>query len=485
MQKRSVGAYNNHWHVFSVSSFELKSSGNGNEEIIARLRCAKCGVETTAQIKQKFDVVSIDGKLYFIPRDYSSFGPVPLTETDINPSVEYTKLASGLYVPVKYVSEEVMKKLEELDAEYSTRAMLRRMEQDEKDIDYNTFAELYKKVYDISIEQSTLLKDSLEENGFRLDAYINNKDLIVKIEKGNEESYFRVYNYVDVTEEDIVFPVWFGFRGKWSLLGTVVLKLVTAGVLKARRGGTTVSDFGPEIETLASIHYHSNAPVLIDHDGYVISPLAIDEILPNHNYLTKFVKTNGVYIALSYTPLHYPERVTKSTVYIEKGELVTLDQESMVCVKCKTVVFERPPKERRYPIDIISIDGTPYYVPKDDCWPLSKIENIAILSGIRVGVKYTELTPGLYVPLGYMNGDTAKRITNVADPRKRAELAVEELEGAGFRFSTKINRARNEVDVTVYGPDGSSSTYCAVGNQELYKGKWSLLGKAVLMALRR
>ena len=51
-----------------------------------------------------------------------------------------------------------------------------------------------------------------------------------------------------------------------------------------------------------------------------------------------------------------------------------------------------------------------------------------------------------------------------------------------FRFSTKINKAQNEADVIVYRPDGSSSTYCVVGNEELYKGKWSLLGKAALVS---
>ena len=338
-----------HSHKFVVSSFEAIDN---DKSITARLKCVLCGYMTDVRIKHDIDVVSIDGKPYFIPKGFFVYDPVALDKTSIKPSVEYVKLTSGLYVPVKYVSEEVMKKLEDLDAEYATREMLRRMDHDDTDLDYPTFKEIYKRSIDIIIEQAETLKKELEKSGFRFETYISGRDLVVIIEK-DRKSYFRVYNYMDALEKKG--PILFGFMGKWSLLGVAVFKLAMAGTLIPRYSYIDIPKQPSSlIDMYATPKEYTDGVIFITPRHEVAA--ARHEPISHQTYFVKYEHVGDVYIALSYTPFHGTELVIRKTKYIEKGELVLLSHESLVCKECGTVLFEKPPGKIRVPADSISIN---------------------------------------------------------------------------------------------------------------------------------
>ena len=479
-----LGMQSGHTHEFTVSGFEVKRKGiiKKNAKLVAELKCTICGYKTSVKIDYGVDVVSVNGKPYFIPRDFFVYSPVALSKTDVKPSVEYAELASGVYVPVKYVSRTVMERLNKLDEEYSMYLMMYKLQIDGADrMDYQTFEEVYKKGFYTAVMQARLLISDLEGRGFSFEVDRDGGDLVIEIKKDGSASYFRVDHYLDVTQEKLAKDISFGFRGKWSLLGTAVFKLVLAGQT-SWRAALFLDDPESIKKTRAAAKIYSDGVVFTGVDGDVIIGARQGEIAENRAYIVKYVQIDDKNIAMSYIPDISTDWVENKSKLLIDRTLVEYGRAGLYCRDCNLLIFDVP-IERRIPVDIISIDGTLYYVPRDEIGLLSRVDSVERKSDPSPDVEYVKLASGLYVPR-HIGSDVMKKLISTTDAKEQAKLLVEELRKSGFELY--IDRSDMYWDnIIVIGPDGSFNVYAhgRVFRSEQFMGKWSPLGLAVLASI--
>ena len=100
-----------HDHEFIVTRIGSRIGGIFSKQVktTVTLQCRECGYTVDSTSTHSVDVVSINDKLYFIPRYFFVYSPIELVDQSARSSVEYAELASGIYVPTKYVSGTVTK----------------------------------------------------------------------------------------------------------------------------------------------------------------------------------------------------------------------------------------------------------------------------------------------------------------------------------------------------------------------------------------
>ena len=466
-----------HSHEFITAGLDILLSGRFKKraKVAAYLKCDICGYKLTVVTDHTADVVSIDGKPYFIPRDFFAFSPVRLTNTSVKPEVEYVGLSSGIYVPVKYVDGEIMEELRELDKDFSLITMMRGLHGAD-DKDYQAFKEFEKKAFDILVEQSRILTNDLEMNGFRFEVGEDHTgtNLVIAVEKGTE-SYFIVEHYSELLERRAA-DIRYGFRGKWSLLGVAVFNLVLAGLLGPRKV-LRITDPETVRLTTATLSVRNGDAVLTAEDG-VLAAVDPNTVFHDHMHTVKYEYFRGFRIALTYAPEHDIIRVESRSKRLVKGKLAEYGRFGLYCTSCNRTVLEIP-FEVGIPVDLISVDGKLYYVPKHECgWPKSA-ENIERDPGLLPEVEYIGLPNGLHVPKGYVRDSVLKEIVGTTDRKMQVELLIKELRENGFEID--ITEGWGKTEVKIVGPDGSAGYYIRFkGDGGCYQGKWSPIGESVV-----
>ena len=172
--------------------------------------------EERFRMEMPVDLVSIDGKPYYVPRSFFAFGPTEVGENavvqgGITPSVNYVRLDSGVYVSVDYVSDSVMKRLEELNGEYLTFSLMSRLQCEEKCDNFDDFSKVYRKKFITAIEQVRLLAADLRSKGFRFNAKGDNTVLVEVVGPDGDDGYSRINKFIHSA----------CYRGKRPVLGPV------------------------------------------------------------------------------------------------------------------------------------------------------------------------------------------------------------------------------------------------------------------------
>ena len=448
----------------------------------------------TGQVTKPFrltvpvDVVSVDGRLYAIPREFSTFGPIDVNKfvdivgPDVRPSVEYTRLASGLYVPKGYVSEDVLKKLEELDNEYWMKKFLDYVDLTDGYKNFEEFKFFSLERWDTAFEQAKLLIEELQRRGFKLELWQNE---IQVFGPDGEKGYFILPSS----------KVEHLLRAKWSLLGAAVY------TAQKRRPKDTLDLLGQDkpknswykesgaVECDASLINQGGEDVFECSKGGLAIPARPVSPFPNHPYIVKCLKIDReLCLALSYAPKHNSTNpVCQSFGILRQHTFKRYRYFVEICMYCGTLLDDWA-HESEDQVDVVSVDGKPKLVSKSQVSDMIDVgPMVATITDVRPSVEYTRLASGLYVPKGYVSEDVLKKLVSTADVKEQAKLLVNELEAKGFKFNyTVVGRPPVLHNVEVVGPDGDKgllSRWDDRFNQkssEEYKGKWSLLGVAVL-----
>ena len=426
------------------------------------------------------DVVSVDGKLYAVPREFSVFKPIDVqayvdeVAPDVKPSVEYTKLASGIYVPKDYVSEEAMKKLDELDTEYAAAKMMHDLQGTDGYRSYEEFEGFFLKHWYLPVEQAEVLIRELHKNGFKME-----------VQRG----------MIQVTGPDgdggyVVLPpstVDLSLRGKWSFVG------IAAYIAFERSRALAL--FGQD--RLKRSHYKEGVKEckagLFKCDEYLFKclgggtaiPIRLVRPLPDHVYVVKCLKVvKKLCLAISYTPIHSVSR--QSTVQQTFGVLMNglLKRYDYSVLKCSCGASYESVSVSDEPVDVISVDGELKLVYRKYPQPIIDVgQMVAAATEVKPSVEYTRLTSGLYVPVKYVSEDVRKKLNRTVDVKEQAKVLIEELQKKGFKFNYSII-ITIEHRVEVVGPDGDKSKLVRQDikpkSTDLFMGKWSPLGLAVL-----
>ena len=429
------------------------------------------------------DVVSIDGKLYAVPREFSVFEPIDLqayvdeVAPDVKPSVEYTKLASGLYVPVKYVSEEVVKKLEELDAEYAAAKMMHDLQGTDGYSSYEEFEGFFMKYWNVPLEQAEILIKELQKNGFK----------IVFTEKA-----------VEITGPDrdkgyAVLPPFLihsmPLRGKWSFIGiaayTVFQRSRTLALFGQDR--PKYSFYREKVEECRA-DLVELGKYLYCGDGKFAVPVRPVRSIPDHYYAVKCLKVDKkLCLAISYILVHPSQRlnIRQSFGVLTDSLLKRYDYGVEKCscgfTRDSVSVFDEP-------VDVISVDGEPKLVSRKYPYFIRDVgKMIVAATEVKPAVEYVKLTSGLYVPVKYVSEDVLRELQKITDVKEQAKVLIGELQSKGFRFDySKVGIDSVEHRVEVVGPDGDKGQFIRIEDKskqrssDLFMGKWSPLGLAVL-----
>ena len=485
-----------HVHEFIAVGIDSKVSGifNRQARTTVAFQCRECGYRAVSTSTHSVDVVSINGKPYFVPKYFFVFSPIELTNKSVRPSVEYAELASGVYVPVKYVSKSVMERLNKLDEEYKeARSRIRGYN---NRVGYEEFRESYKKAFDVAVEQAEVLKKELEKSGFEFRAFRRGSDLVVPIfTMSMERGYFvteNIMGFLDVLRGnskgmDIIDGIRFSFMGKWSLLGVAVFYLVVAGLIEPKEHHIELPDI-PRDTTFPVVW--RDFVVFVKRDNSTIIAKNAANLLGNHRYVVRYERVGGVDIAVSYAPLHNAVWYRWKSERLTKGVLTEYGRAGLYCRDCNSMIFDVP-IERRIPVDIISIDGTLYYVPKAECGSINSVDTVEKDGDLVPDVEYTEISADLYAPKGYIGSETLDRLRSMSR-EDQVKTLVAELTKIGFKFFIDKILTRGETEVRVIGPEDVESGVVGfsiyrepigLSGKICYYGKWSLLGKAVLYNL--
>ena len=461
------------------------------------LHCKSCGYRTSVTTDYEGDAIQIDGKPYFIPTDFFVYAPIELTDTSVKPDVEYTLLRSGLYLPKAFISESTIKKITELDKEFVSLP--------KTDVDsYEKFGP-YKRRYNITAEQARMIVDELQRNGFKFDLYNGYHDsLVISIRRELESrSYFVAENFVKFIEKiedkytDKIDDVIFSFKGKWSLIGVAVFRQLLSDLeelkKRLRKADRIYTDDSMRVTSTLP---DGERPLFVGSNGDVILA-QLGSVDRGHEYIVKYIELDGTKVAVTYTLNHSVKFDRQIANRLAKGELTRFGRAMLYCTKCKTTTFEIPVEEK-IPVSIISIDGELYYVRRDTCSSLKSVndskEKIEKSSDLVPEVEYVDLGSDIYAPKGYIPDDVIEKLADIKDYVARARILTDELIKRGFKFFVRDTYYGAVVDVI--GPNEYLSTnhvdydcyersytdYTA--NKNLYRGKWGLLGRTILIATR-
>ena len=474
-------------HVFETDlrSSDVKFTGNaviysGNIE----RTCKICGYreEKHFEIVEPASAVSIGDKLYLVPERFCVFEPIPLESVsspdDVKPSVEYVELASGLYVPKGYVSDKVMKKLEELDGKYNELDTAYKKKCLPVCKDFRTFEKIKTEMDGIVAEQAEIIVEELSKRGFVFDVKKSPDiyDGLIAQVRGPDGAigYYRC----EITARDY-FP-YCCFMGKWAPLGTAAkAALVLRGKYPTETAVLPVESAGTCYDArLAGRSFRDCLDTV-----FLVTDHGVHE--KADKYIVKYADVGwGIGIALSVAHVHSGKTMRSSVKYIDQNRIVWFDSIAMRCKICGKVLTSYIVHQDI--IDVITLNGELGYIHTDYAAPINTVyddpttsrkSETVYIDNVKPLVNYLELPSGLYVPLEYIDTETLKKLVELevekgADAAaEQAKIIVNELERKGFRFI-----AGNHIDVI--GPDNSSSE--AYG--DLFVGKWGPLAKAFRVA---
>ena len=447
--------------------------------------CKYCGYKETKPFKvtEPVDVVSIDGKPYFVPERFCVTEPVPVDAVGnyrVEPEVEYITTKSGLYVPV-FVGWEAIKQLKELDEKYAELDAEFKRRCGTKCRDWKVFEALKNEMDATVYKQAEILMREITAKGIRLLSFRSPNRLdgyIVNIvTPDSENGYYRS----DHTA--VGFFTYECFRGKWGFLGTIAKEYF------ARRGERIANVGEPPVEPLETC---LNAE--LTEQGYfkcsgikvfpAIRQTAADERSPT--YIVNYVKLDdGVGLALSVSHIHYGKKRRYSLEYLNQNTYIWLDVDILRCKLCKKDLMWH--LIMKHDIDPITINGKLAFIESSETSAVSIINDERPTSDdgtIQVDrvtplVNYVELSSGLYVPLEYVDAETLKILIDLElekgkdAVKAQAELLVKELERRGFVFGID-DRGVSEV----IGPDLKVGK--AISKQYM-QGKWGPIAYAHLV----
>ena len=444
------------------------------------------------------DVVSVDNKLYAVPREFSVFKPIDLSElaakvsSDVKPVVEYIELASDIYVPKDYVNEEIMRKLQELENQYAGIKLIHVLNQQggEELDNYDEFENLVLKRLDIIFEQANLLIAELQKKGFKFEA----GGVIEVTGPDGDVGYFVTFNHFTTFSQGRVDKP--QLRGKWSFLGSAVYRA------SLHRYWNSASPIGQEeskkkkyeergAEECVAVPLYEGDNLVFACGGFVAVPLKSVYVPTDPLHVVKCVKVDKhLCLALSFAPVHESSASARTFGLLSQGTLRLYTYEISQCRFCKTITNESM-NFIEHPADAVSVDGELKLVLRDSLYDIIDVDQrVKVDSGIKPSVEYTKLASGIYVPKGYVDKELLRKIAGAADQKEQARLLVEELKKRGFELKWVVEGG-DKADAKIYkveivGPDGEKSYYQLRDDRanrrtsELYEGKWSLLGRAVL-----
>ena len=441
------------------------------------------------------DVISVDGKLYYIPREFFAYGPTEVdgniaVQDGVTPSVKYTRLDSGVYVPADYVSDSTMKKLEDLNGEYLTFSMMSRLQCEEKCDSFDDFVNVYRKKFITVAEQVRLLVEELRGKGFKFDAKRQGSTVLIEVVGPDGDAGYYMADRFSRDKTEVTSGM---HKGKWALLAETYSIPIVSGYWVVRydysvKWSITDSDQNDIRECVAELKQDRNTNVFICDSGemtlfprprdsgeMVVVPRPLKDADGIHKYRVIYKKVErGVNIALSFTQIHNVEVKRDVTEIVTRKGLIQFGRITRTCTLTNHTVDEFL-VDNILDVDVVSVDNKTLIVPRDECGEMrgAKIAD----PDVKPSVRYNELNTGLYVPTDYVSQDFISVLQGL-DKEDQASMLVNELKKKGFRFS---RRGQYKIDVTVVGPDGDEGYFRIDSFTELacYKGKWSLLGPAI------
>ena len=472
-------------HRFEVNLHSPRVKFTGNTLVYSgtiEKICRSCGYreEKQFEVSEPATAISIDNKIYLVPEKFCVYELMPLDGIDekIEPSVEYTSLSSGLYVPKGYIDESAAARLKDLDREYSELDAEYKKKCWPVCKDFKTFEKIKTKMDSIAAEQAEIIIEELRKRGFKFDVK-KSPDIygeIVAEVRGPDGA--TSYYQCNAMARDY-FP-YCCFMGKWAPLGiaakdsmvlrgkypneTAILPVESAGTCnKARLSGRLFQDCLDKVLLITDHGVYKKA------DKYIVRYAKVDR---------------DISIALSVTHIHSGKIMRSSMKYLDQNRIVWFDSIAMRCKICGKVLTRNI--IYRDAVDVVTLNGELAYIHTDyaasintvyDSLETSKKSDTIYIDNVRPVVNYLELPSGLYVPLEYIDAETLKKLIELevekgADAAaEQAKIIVNELEKKGFKFVTG-----NHTDVI--GPDNSTST----AYTDKFSGRWGPLVKAFRLA---
>ena len=431
------------------------------------------------KIQEPVDVVEIDGKLYAIASKNCMFEPIPLNDIphdNIEPQARFVTLSTGL-VASKDLSDDAMKRIQELDDEFLMLKFFQKLDCRSKCEDYNDFSQILKRQTEIIREQGRIIAEELKKKGFNVS--VDKWKDIVSVEitdPNNTTSKFSVKTVNDMFRKTDMMC----YTGKWSPIGKVFYTLVKLDMLHE-----IVQNAKPQPIELGTINPSDEvcvARVVPKKDSYelfcersgksIITITRPKDILRNHHYLVRCYNIDKEHcIALSYSPIHVIIDRWDSNAIVTQHYLVEYGLVQELCEVGKHIVGEYA-IENKTPISVISINGKLKYVKKDKCADLSDVPDG---TNVAPEVEYIKLDTGLYVPKHFVDYAFLQDLERLSILRQAKEL-VEYLKKRGFRF--EVDDRPSSVSIIVIGPDNDIGQYGFSYVGTCLRGKWSLLGIA-------
>ena len=465
-------------------SVALQRDERGTQLVITGTAAVRSFLRTKEErfrVELSVDVISTDGKLYYVPRTFFAFGPAGVDENTVvqdgvKPSADYVRLDSGVYVPVDYVSDTTMKRLKELNGEYLTLALMSKLQCEEKCDNFDDFVNVYRKKFTMVAEQVRLLAADLRSKGFRFNAKGDNTVLVEVVGPDGDAGYYiadRSSRYQTEVNAGM-------HKGKWALLAETYSIPIISRYMNVEwdfRKRGTAADQDDVMECVAELKQDGNIAVFVcDKGKKVVVPRPPKDADGVHKYRVIYKKAqHGVNIALSFTQIHNAEVKRDVTEIVTRKGLIQFGRVTRTCTLTNHTVDEFLIDDV-HDMDVISVDNKTLIVQRDEC---SDMRSAKIVDqGIKPSVRYTELPGGLYAPTDYVSKDFISNIQGL-DKESQADAIVSELMKNGFKFSRNY-KASIKTEISVVGPDGDEGYYRldSFFMLDCYKGKWSLLGPA-------
>mgnify|MGYP001770684376 CR=1 FL=1 len=440
-----------------------------------RIQVNHRGSEFVREIQVK--IIEIDGKLYFQPVGSNRLYDVSKAKVigSIKPMVRYIKLESGVYVPVDYVSNDVMEKLRELDEEYrEVREEFNKVCKGDptKCKSFKDFEKYYLRQFVVTGKQAKIVVDELKRKGF-----------VFRVKKKDNGKTYTIYVKGADGEVD----------GKWRPLWDTAEAYVRYG------GGIYDRDvFVTKIDEELVSWYDRlpESPIFVDtekisEDGtfesyirldtwydvkvFPLSPIPKDKIVHDHYYRFEYIivgELNGekIGVALDYSISH-PTTTERDLYHVikeirgKKYEIL-IGTKREVCEKCGLIVEERPIMKTLGRTYVYEIDGELYYKSNDEySGEVAKIDKWTTLVGnIKPDARYKELD-GVYLPLDYLTPEEIEkfeRLDKVLKKKgynedKRAKIITRKLVAILEKKGFKIEMTDEYVEIEA--PDGKDGFY--------------------------
>ena len=442
--------------VDSVTISKVLSNSKLKVSVLARLRCKTCG--TTQFIDHQYlldgSVVLIDKQPYFIPSDESVLSPIPLPQdTSSSPKVEYITTKSGILVPITYLSEESLKRINELDDQYVEANK-------ELNVETSTSFSQHKfkleKKYNALKEQVEIVLDELRKKGFEIEIDPFEIEITIR-SRDNSVSFFRQKRYEASNGIYIIKE----YKGELSPLGDTIAKLIyiEKGFL-----GTTIDKLRLYNENICFGKPGSDA-IKCENTTVLISDA------PRMHLHEIAVKFKNIYsdefssfaLAYSYSILHPLHSSIKNKFKALVENRVTEIGERTL--SCEDVMYSRPLKFELEERSVAVVNGEPYAFHKSETSIYLIKSNIGFSDVVDTEVSSFFLKlRDVYIPLDYISIETLDKILMTfaletkGAKRKILDIVINELVQKGFKFEVK-GVCREDFRITVTSPDGKRGIF--------------------------